>query len=317
MLHNSIIVLATLSLLTLGCFRPSNYSHLGNVPPSRHLKDAPIVHSGESLFIGAGDIASCNKNIPHKYSAHEKTAQLIETYPKDTPIFTLGDNVYPSGTTSEFQNCYNLAWGRFKNRTTPVTGNHDYRTKDAAGYFSYFGKQSRGKSYYSFDLEKWHVVVLDSECPGSIRGKCQATDPQLQWLENDLKNSQKQCTLALWHKPRFSTGLHGNHRHLSYLYERLVDHGVDVVATGHDHHYERFAPISKNLKVDHTKGIRQFVIGTGGAPLRGKNRSGDKSVFKTTNHHGVIEFHLKANSYAWRFIAVDGQVIDSGQGACH
>ena len=312
------MALALSSSLAGGCARPSNYSLLEGKSPMAHLKDIPKSKPGEALFIGAGDIAWCDKNIPNKHSAHEKTAQLIETYPKDTPVFTLGDNAYHDGSLSDYQGCYNRSWGRFKDRTYPVSGNHEYRTKDAAGYFSYFGKRAGDKPYYSFDLEKWHVLVLDSECQGgAMNGLCLEKDSQMQWLRKNLEAHSNKCTLALWHRPRVSTGKHGPALQIKFLFDLLVDKGVDLAVTGHDHHYERFAPIDKHTEIDHRNGIRHFVVGTGGAPLRGERIKGDTSEFKTTKHHGIIELHLKQDSYAWRFIAIDGQVIDSGIGNCH
>ena len=286
--------------------------------PSIPATQFPVVGDDETLFLGAGDIAQCNPEIAPEMSGQEKTAQLIETYPPDTPVFTLGDNVYPDGTLEEYENCYDLSWGRFKDRTYPVTGNHEYRTTDLAGYFSYFGERAGDKTYYSFNLKNWHVIVLDSECPGGLLdGVCLEDDPQMRWMRDDLDASSNACTLALWHRPRISTGQHGVGIQLKFFYDLLVDKGVDLAVTGHDHHYERFAPLNKSLEIDQENGIRQFVVGTGGSSLRDNNRDQAESEFESTEHHGIIELHLKVDSYAWRFIAVDGQVIDSGEGFCH
>src|SRR6202158_5888181 len=101
----------------------------------------------DPVLIGAGDIADCSE-----IESARKTAELIEKI--DGTVFTLGDNAYESGTPLQFERCYGPTWGRFKGRTRPAPGNHDYRSLSAAPYFAYFGQSAGGSEEgdYSHDL---------------------------------------------------------------------------------------------------------------------------------------------------------------------
>ena len=181
-------------------------------------------------------------------------------------MFTLGDNAYDSGSPAEFRDCYDPTWGRVKDRTElPVAGNHDYGTPNAAGYRDYFGKRATpdGETWYSRDIGDWHVVVLDANCT-EIAGGCGPGSPQLQWLRQDLRQSDARCTLAMWHQPRFSSGEHGNDPSVAPFWNVLYDAGADLILNGHDHDYERFAPQDPNGNRDKDHGIVEIVVGTGG-----------------------------------------------------
>jgi predicted RNA-binding protein with RPS1 domain len=158
----------------------------------------------------------------------------------------------------------------------PVVGNHEYRTPGAAGYFDYFDGPGqpdgpagpRATGYYSFDIGSWHVVALNSECsePTSpaTRGDCAAGSPQERWLRADLAAHPSRCTLAMWHHPLMSSGIPGFNVSVQPLFQALYDGGVDVLLTGHDHGYERFAPMDAAGNRDGAAGVRQFVVGSGG-----------------------------------------------------
>ena len=165
-------------------------------------------------------------------------------------MFTAGDNAYENGSPDQFRDCYDPTWGAFKDRTRPAAGNHDWETKDLAGYLGYFGEAAapQGVSWYSYDLGTWHVVVLDSDC--AAVGGCEATSPQGRWLAADLAASDATCTLAIWHHPRFSSGFHGNIAEVAPFWEALYAAGADVVINGHDHDYERFAPQTPDATID-------------------------------------------------------------------
>ena len=185
-------------------------------------------------------------------------------------MFTLGDNAYDSGSPAEFRDCYDPTWGRVKDRTElPVAGNHDYGTPNAAGYRDYFGKKATpdGETWYSRDIGDWHVVVLDANCT-EIAGGCGPGSPQLQWLRQDLRQSDARCTLAMWHQPRFSSGEHGNDPTVAPFWNVLYDAGADLILNGHDHDYERFAPQDPNGNRDKDHGIVEIVVGTGGGEMR-------------------------------------------------
>ena len=134
-------------------------------------------------------------------------------------------------------------------RTKPVPGNHEYHTSGAKGYFGYWGAQAKpnGTSYYSFDLGDWHVVALDFEIGlGS-------SSSQAKWLKSDLAASRKRCKLAYLHKPRWSSGRHGNSSGLADVYKILYDDRVTLLLSGHDHDYERFAPLAPAGAVDNVR----------------------------------------------------------------
>jgi hypothetical protein len=281
-------------------------------PSSAPSSSVGAVASGAStdaVLVGAGDIADCSLD---KGAA---TATLLDGIAGT--VFTAGDNAYPDGTAQQFTDCYDPTWGRQKTRTRPAAGNHDWGTKDLAGYLGYFGAAAapEGKSWYSYDLGAWHVIVLDSDCdqvkgcaPGSAQGK---------WLAADLAATKAKCTIAIWHHPRFSSGEHGDDTDVGPFWKALYDAGADVVVNGHDHDYERFAPQDAAGRADDARGIREFVAGTGGAELRTFPTIRPNSIVRASVAHGVIRFTLHKSSYDWRFISTTGEFSDSGSGACH
>ena len=261
-------------------------------------------------LVGAGDIASCS------YNRDEKTAKLLDTIPGT--VFTAGDNAYPSGTFNQFQNCYGPTWGRHYARTAPSVGNHEYRTSGASGYFRYFGAAANpsGKGYYSYNLGDWHIVVLNSMCENI--GGCSASSPQAQWLRGDLVANPRLCTLAYWHHPVFTSGEHGNDPRMRPAFQILYDNNAELVINGHDHDYERFAPQTPSGTADPARGIREIVVGTGGAKLRPFATIRPNSEVRDANTWGVIKLTLNPDSYSWQFVPVAGQTFtDSGTTSCH
>ncbi|MDP9266593.1 MAG: metallophosphoesterase [Chloroflexota bacterium] len=260
-----------------------------------------------ATLVGAGDIAACNTDND------EATAKLIDHIKGE--VFTLGDNAYEDGSPTDFTRCYVPTWGRHRSRTHPAVGNHDYGTAGAAGYFAYFGAAAgaRGQGWYGYDAGTWHVVVLNSNC--SIVD-CAAGSPQERWLREDLARSQARCTLAYWHHPLFSSGLHGGEPALRPMWQALVDGRADVVLSGHDHDYERFAPQDADGRGS-PEGVREFVVGTGGRSLYPVSARAPNSEAVLADVYGVLQLTLAPNAYAWSFIATDERVLDQGQGACH
>jgi acid phosphatase type 7 len=259
-------------------------------------------------LVGAGDIASCNHN------RDEATARLLDTIPGT--VFTAGDNAYSSGTFSQFQNCYGPTWGRHYARTAPSVGNHEYRTSGASGYFQYFFGGPFGGGYYSYNYGDWHIVVLNSMC--ELIGGCSATSPQAQWLRADLAANPRFCTLAYWHHPVFSSGQHGNDPKMAPAFQILYDNNADLVINGHDHDYERFAPQTPSGTADPARGIREIVVGTGGAQLRPFATIRPNSERRNANTWGVLKLTLNPDSYSWQFVPVAGQTFtDSGTTRCH
>ena len=257
------------------------------------------------VLVGAGDIATCIG------AGDEATAALLDTI--DGTVFTLGDNVYDFGTAAEFATCYDPSWGRHRARTRPTAGNHDYGTGDAAAYFDYFGAAAGnpGEGYYSYDLGAWHIIALNSNIDMAVGSA------QLAWLQADLHAHPATCTLAYWHHPRFSSGGHGSDPRLQPVWETLYAMGVDVVLTGHDHHYERFAPQNTAANVDEVRGVRQFVVGTGGAGPRPVSQVIANSEVVNGDSIGVLKLTLRPTSYHWEFIPIAGHTFtDAGSAAC-
>jgi hypothetical protein len=267
------------------------------------------VTAGGHVLLSAGDIASCNS------TGDEATAALLDR--SFGSVLTLGDNAYPGGTPTDFQSCYEPSWGRHKARTRPVVGNHEYRGGNAAGYYAYFGAVAGAptQGWYSYDLGGWHVVVLNSNCREI--GGCTRSSPQGLWLEADLAAHPRDCTLAAWHHPRFSSGSkHGSSTATRELYGIAHEHGVDVILTGHDHHYERFAP-QDAFGVADASAPRQFVVGSGGASLRPMGDIEPNSVTSAGRVVGVLELTLHDASYDWRFLPAAGHTYtDSGSASC-
>jgi len=273
---------------------------------------------GDPVFVGAGDIASCAS------SGDEATANLLDGIPGT--VYTLGDNAYNSGTDAEFANCYDPSWGRHKARTKPSVGNHEYQTAGASGYYNYFGDVASPtepgcrincKGYYSYDLGAWHIVALNSMCENV--GGCGASSTMVTWLQGDLAAHPSSCTLAYWHHPVFSSGsAHGNDPKMIPSWDALYAAGADVVLSGHDHDYERFAPQKSSGEADSTRGIREFVVGTGGRSLRAFGTIRANSEVRNFDTYGVLKLTLHASSYEWQFVPeADKTFSDSGTGNCH
>jgi hypothetical protein len=266
------------------------------------LTDAAVLYA-------VGDIADCD------VVNDEATAALLEDRPG--PVATLGDNVYESGSPGQFARCYAPGWGRLKTRTHPSVGNHEYGTPGAAGYFDYFGSAAgrRGEGWYSYTVGDWHVIALNSNCD---RVGCGADSAQGRWLQADLAANASRCMLAYFHHPRFSSGLHGSTEAMAALYTMLYEAGADVVLGGHDHHYERTAPLDPGGRLDLERGIRNFTVGTGGKSLYPTFFPIPGSEIRASGTYGVLELQLASDGYGWEFLRATGEPFtDRGSGRCH
>jgi len=263
------------------------------------------------VLVGAGDIADCRD-----LSGAEATAKLLDHV--SGTVMAVGDLAYPDGTKENFS-CYEKTWGRVKSRTRPAPGNHEFHSAGATPYFEYFGAAAGDPKtgYYSYELGKWHVIVLNSECLDV--GGCEAGSPQDKWLRADLAQHPAACTLAYWHKPLFSSGsAHGNDLEMKPLWQALYDANAEVVVNGHDHNYERFAPQAPDGSADPARGIREFVAGTGGKNLRPMGLPVLNSEVSSSEAFGVLKLTLRANGYDWQFIPQAGRSFtDSGSANCH
>ena len=266
--------------------------------------------------LAVGDIARCdNEN-------DDATARLVADEP-DATVLVLGDLAYDQGLNEEFDSCYDPPWGQFKDRTRPTPGNHEYAyfQKDAAAYFDYFGESAGqwGLGYYSFDIGRWHVVALNSNCDAERLGGCWPGSPQERWLREDLAANTRPCTLAFWHHPRFSAGAtHGSDPATDPFWRLLYDAGADLVLNGHDHNYQRFAPQTRGGGPDADRGIREFVVGTGGASLREVGEALPTTEEQSAESFGVLRLTLYDGGYDWEFVPVEGSDFsDRGSGRCH
>ena len=264
-----------------------------------------------AVLVGAGDIADCRT-----LAGAEATAKLLDRI--SGTVMAVGDLAYPDGSKENFT-CYDKTWGRAKLRTRPAPGNHEFHSSRATPYFDYFGALAGDAKtgYYSYDLGAWHIVVLNSECKDI--GGCEAGSAQERWLRADLASHPVACTLAYWHKPLFSSGsAHGNDLTIKPLWDALYEGNADVVVNGHDHDYERFAPQTPDGSADSARGIREFVVGTGGKGLRPFSAPKPSSEARNAEAFGVLKLTLHAKRYDWQFIPEEGKTYtDSGSGACH
>jgi hypothetical protein len=284
---------------------------LGSVTTTRAVEvPVSVTVAGEgggfpdATFVGAGDIAVCN------WGPSEATARLLDG--ERGTVFTLGDNTYPTGSTTSFTNCYGPTWGRHRARTRPAPGNHDWDEAAGAPYFSYFGAAAgpAGLGYYSYTVGTWHVLSLNSNVPAN-QGSA-----QYEWARNDLATSNTACSLAYWHHPRFSSGPNGNHDFMRDMWRLLHRAGVELVLSGHDHNYERFAPQDADGHFD-PQGIRAFVVGTGGAPQRPFKLIQANSEVRDNQTYGVLRLGLRARGYDWEFVPISGQSFrDIGAAQC-
>jgi Calcineurin-like phosphoesterase len=267
-------------------------------------------------LIGAGDIAWCGD-----LSGAKATAWIIQGFP-DATVFAAGDLAYERGTDADFR-CYDKTWGKFKDRTYPAPGNHEYNGSEAVGYFHYWGKQAGEpeKGYYSYDLGPWHIIVLNTNCYSKELGGCAQGSPQETWLRSDLAEHPNACILAYGHHALFSSGVspkHAIHPELRALWQDLYDAHADLVLAGHEHSYERFAPQSPDGRADPENGIREIVAGTGGKDHTPLGFARENSEVRNANTFGVLKLRLSPGKYTWQFIPVPGgNFKDSGSGTCH
>lgn len=317
-----------------------------------YLKHPRALTAGEpAVLAGAGDIARCYPGAgftqfipPGPDHPAEATARLLDDMP-DATVMAVGDNAYEFGSPLDYWGCYHPTWGRHRGRTRPATGNHEYLTPGALGYFAYFGARAAPPlGYYSYDLGRWHVVVINSTpqvyacwppesdeippgfppqppppVPNPAAGRACAGDiAQQAWLVADLATHRSsKCTVAYFHHPRFSSGPHGNHYQMQRMWDIMYANGVDVVVSGHDHLYERFAPQNPDGERDDPRGIRQFTVGTGGAEFYSVASVQPNSEVLINTVHGVLALALDKHAYAWSFVSVDGAIRDSGSDSCH
>jgi len=281
------------------------------------LAAGPACASAYTVY-AAGDIARCKHPDP-RWSGAAATATLVEGLLRQDPqsaVLSLGDHTYPRGAAAEFEKCYAPTWGRFRDRTWPTPGNHEYLTPGAKPYFAYFGERA-GKGYYSLRLGSWLIISLDSNLKGAAHAR------QIDWLRAELSAQPSRCTLAFWHHPLYTSGGHIGPGRMRDAFALLHAAGAELVLSGHDHDYERFAPQDADSRLDRDRGLRQFVVGTGGAYATPFLQFTANSEVREASYDGVLALRLLDGAYEWRFLPADpnrvpaGATLDHGRGSCH
>jgi hypothetical protein len=288
---------------------------------------------GDPVVAGAGDIA-CDPSTPSFNDGYGSPGTCHERYTSDAmlkmdldSVLMLGDAQYEDGTPDKWRLSYDPTWGRLKPLTHPVIGNHEYWEPTASAYFDYFNGAGqangpagpRGQGWYSFDIGTWHVVVLNSNCD---QVSCAPGGPQEQWLRADLAAHPNVCTLAAMHHPLFSSGTsdegEGATPAVVSLWQALYDGNADVVLSGHEHAYERFAPLNPQGQIDPARGMRMLLTGTGGKNLQSPGGVRLGSETRQGESFGVVKLTLHPTSYDWQFVPDEpGGYTDAGTTSCH
>ena len=289
---------------------------------------------GDPVVAAAGDIA-CGPGGEFYNSGLGDETHCRQRYTADLvagsgarAVLPLGDEQYCCGSLAQFNAVYDQTWGRVRAITHPAVGNHEYETPGAAGYFDYFNgvgnytgpAGDRDKGYYSFDVNGWHLVALNSNCgalaPGAGTGGCAAGSAQEEWLRADLAAHPSACTLAYWHHPRFSSEF--SHSAMGAIWSDLYAAGAEVVLSGHEHNYERFLSQNATGAADPRRGVTQFVVGTGGRSFTSTRVPITNSQVLRNDTFGILALTLHLASYDWRFVPeAGGTFTDSGSASCH
>jgi 3',5'-cyclic AMP phosphodiesterase CpdA len=270
------------------------------------LPAATVAVADPVVVYAAGDVADC-RGKPAASSAAARTAKLI---PPGATVLVLGDTTYPLATLPELESCYEPTWGAFRATTHVVPGNHDYVGDSAADFRAYFGAGASADGYFARRVGSWLLIGLDSQQAGA------SLERQYQWLEATLDEAAGvRCTLAFWHMPVFSSGLrHGDTLGMRRFWALLERYRAEFVLNGHEHFYEAFDPLDPDGRAA-ADGMREFVVGTGGARLY-RLWSPVHASRARFARHGVLRLELGEATYAWQFIDTGGRVLDAGQAKC-
>jgi acid phosphatase type 7 len=306
---------------------PSPSTSAPTPPPGAPTAAKPAAPPVRTL-VAAGDIACAPPATPTSTTCRQGVTSDRVLALGPNAVALLGDNQYEKGELSNFQTVFDPSWGRFKSLTHPGIGNHEYlddpQHDSADGYFSYFGAAAgdSAKGYYSYSLGSWRLFALNTGDLGygvadCFPVSCLAGSAQEQWLRGQLASlPASTCVLAYWHHPRYASDTPRAHSEVSALYDALFDYGAELALTGHSHTYERFAPMDASGSAN-AKGVREFVVGTGGRSHFNVTQSIANSEKLDTANFGVLELKLAGTSYGFRFVSEGGSVIDQGSGSCH
>jgi hypothetical protein len=300
-----------------------NSRESGPTAPQLLVTVGRVVPAANGTVIAAvGDMA-CAPSATTTATAcrHRAVSDLIVRDPQVSALLALGDLQYPAGAPADYVS-YDRSYGRLNDMVIPVLGNHEYLTPGAAGYFGYFGPAvgsrlpigNAATGYYSLDIgTTWHIVVLNSNC-GEV--SCAAGQAQETWLRADLAASTRPCTIVAFHHPRFaSSAVHTSNPALSAFWVAAQDDRVELVLTGHDHQYERFAP-QRDDTTPSPSAPREFVVGTGGVSLYSFAAPMPNSEARVAGVFGFLRLTLRTDGYDWQFVDERHVVHDSGSGTC-
>jgi len=288
--------------------------------------EGPVVAAAGDIACDPNDVAF-NEGRGMAHRCHQGATSNLLVNAGLTAVLALGDLQYYCGALAAFMYAYDGSWGRVRSITYPAPGNHEYQLSGAygcaagaQGYFTYWGTAAGDPSrgYYSFDIGTWHLVSLNSNCDEI--GGCGPGSPEERWLRADLAaHASARCTLAYWHHPPFSSRVtQGGTPMTMALLQDLYAAGVELLLNGHEHNYERFAPQTPTGVADPTRGVREFVVGTGGEDLRPFGTPIANSEVRQDDTFGVLELTLLPTRYTWQFIPeAGGTFTDSGSSPCH
>ncbi|HEV3069416.1 MAG TPA: chitobiase/beta-hexosaminidase C-terminal domain-containing protein [Streptosporangiaceae bacterium] len=327
-------------------FKFFSVDNAGNTEPVQ-TQTVQVQPNPDPVIGSAGDIAcdptAAGFNNGFGYGGDCVAASTASLLTGIDAVLPLGDNQYNCGGVAAYEQAYGPTWGVKRSITYPVPGDKDWTTSGGtdcpatagAGYQQYFSSSggifgsplppvvnvSDTSAYYSYNLGSWHIIALNtSPCVLTDPGFCAAGSAQDLWLQNDLAHNTATCTLAYYQNPRWASTASGSggDATMQQLWQDLYSGGADVVLNGDSHWYERFAPQNGSGTIDNTYGVREFIVGTGGAGLEPPGTEVLTSQVLNATTHGIIKMTLHNGSYSWQFINNgESTFTDSGSANCH
>lgn len=237
----------------------------------------------------------------------------------------LGDMAYGDGTFGQFQEYFFDVYADAMHRvpTWPTIGNHEYRSGSGQPYLDVYylpevALRARDQErYYSFDYGNVHFISLDSNSeqliPIALDTRGRVTDDMVDWLRDDLASTDAPWIVAFFHHTPFSSSERGiNWQVVTTLLPVLEEGGVDIVLAGHDHHYERSAPIRDVClsSAFDDNAVTYVTAGAGGASLR--PATGDWFTARVESDvHSYLSLTIHGCVAHGEAIDVDGDVVDT------
>lgn len=321
--RRSVLIAGLLTLVLSVCYVLAFRNYQVNMPAQYRRSVSP----GKSTrVVAVGDLACDTKSPTTENQCHQATVMQSIRAENPEKILLLGDLQYETGSERDFGLVFGPQWGDLKDRSISTPGNHEYYTPLAKGYFNYWNGDAStspqagdtDKGYFSVSLGNWQVISLNSNCKYVA---CDLGSNQTAWAQQTLADSTAQCTLAMWHHPKFTSGGHADEvstqAAVEPFWEILEKNGADIILNGHDHVYERFARQHLDERKDNIRGIREFVVGTGGKNLYERKTTLKNEEKFINNDFGYLVLELFDKSYSWQFKSEDGRVLDQGTSSCH